>query len=91
MFKSLSIILFSVVLIGFSACSGMVQTNPIPNPTKYALPKNPEVELVSVVATKDIKDFDDYARKFFKVHLVDLRKSIWSIGLERGHYDQNIH
>lgn len=91
MLKSLNIVLYLFVLIGFSACSGMVQTNPIPNPTKYALPKNPEIELVSAVSAKDIKDFDNYAREFFKVHLVDLRKSIWSIGLERGHYDQNNH
>lgn len=68
----------------------MVQTNPIPDPKKYSLPNISEMELSLLkVDEKYIKDYDDYAREFFKVHLVDVRKSIWSIGLERGHYDQD--
>ena len=73
----------------FGACSGKVQTNPIPNPTKYSFPKNTTPKLTTIVPQEDIKDYDNYAREFFNLRIVDYKKSIWSIGLERGHYDQN--
>lgn len=87
--KCLNFVLFIAFVMIFEACSGMVQTNPVPNPTKYALPKLSDEDLNTVVAQQDIKEFDDYAREFFQVNIVDYQKSIWSIGLSRGHYDQS--
>lgn len=87
--KLFNLALTIVFVIGFISCSGMVQTNPVPNPTKYVLPKISNADLNTTVAEKDINDFDAYAKEFFQVNVIDYKKTIWSIGLSRGHYDQN--
>ena len=75
-----------IALIGYTGCSGKVQTNPEPNPTKYTLP-NKEYDLTSQVDKAIIEDYTAYAEEFFKKHKVEYNKSIWTIGIERGHYE----
>ena len=76
-----------ICILTFAACSGKVQTNPIPNPKKYRLPHSVEI-LTTEVKAKYIEDYDEYARNFFNARVVQLKKSIWSIGLERGHFNE---
>ncbi|OEZ15048.1 hypothetical protein [Campylobacter jejuni] len=79
--------LFLLIAV-FLGCSGKVQTNPIPEPKKYSLPKiGWEDRLITEVPKKYIEDYDNYAKNFFKADPKEYKRSIWSIGLERGHYD----
>ncbi|TEY00715.1 hypothetical protein [Campylobacter sp. US33a] len=84
--KKILIGVFSLIFL--SACSGKVQTNPIPDPKKYSFPKQSiDYKPTTDVPQKYIVDYDDYVKKFFKSDAKNAIKSIWSIGLERGHYE----
>lgn len=49
----------------FSACSGKVQTNKIPNDSKYVLPKLTKKEKIEYVQTQELQDFSIFLEKFF--------------------------
>lgn len=72
-----------------TSCSGKVQTNPIPESKKYTLPsyKASEQRLIEEVPVVYIQDYDRYAKEFFKADKNKYEKNIFSIGLERGHYE----
>ena len=82
----LKYILICILACLFCACSGKVQTNPEPNTNKYNLP-NSEIRLTSKVSQEILEDYEQFIQEFFKIDRADFKKSIWTIGIERGHYE----
>lgn len=83
------LLILSLLALLFSACSGKVQTNPLPQEKKFHLPTNSSNSKVNVVSEKDKDDFDTFASEFFNKDKQDeLNKSIYYIGIQRGHFQQ---
>lgn len=85
--NDMRIFILSFVLIFFINCSGKVQTNPITKDKKYFLPKQ-STELKHEVSNKIIADYDNYAKEFFRLEVGDYVRTIWQIGLDRGHFNE---
>lgn len=68
------------------ACSGKVQTNKIPQDTKYHLPNKIESKELSP-NKESLNDFKKTLEEFFKIENTDEgRGNIYKTGLERGHF-----
>lgn len=86
--KKISLVL--VLTFIFIGCSGKVQTNKIPDDKRYSLPKNykqlnDREQLLEIEKVK----YDEYARNFFKVQKnEEIERSIYYIGISRGHFDE---
>ena len=95
------VFLCSFVLFG---CSGKVQTNALPNQTKYHLPSNSNsTSHNNQILQCASEDYENYAREFFgKDRIVKQvpkpvkvrtqkeleSRTIWRIGREKGYFDE---
>ncbi|RAX56491.1 hypothetical protein CCZ01_09355 [Helicobacter monodelphidis] len=71
-----------------SACSSKTQTNPLPNEKKYFVPKNMQMILKNEVNLTAIENFDLAAEEILmRRNKGAYEKTIWQIGLDRGHYE----
>ncbi len=81
-----NIAIFAVLATFLSGCSGKVQINEIPKERTFIM-GNHKSELNNSVPNELVADFDDYAKHFFKATPQEYKKSIYQIGIDRGHYD----
>lgn len=69
----------------FLACSGKVQTNKIPQTTKYHLP-NTTTPLKQGINETTKNDFEETLKEFFKIKENESNVNIYKVGIERGHF-----
>ncbi|MBX7491240.1 hypothetical protein [Helicobacter turcicus] len=86
-FKTLlKLSLIITLSLTFSACSSKVQTNKIPQSTKYHLP-NTSITLKSSVDENTKRDFENTLNAFFKTNEKgELESNIYKVGIQRGHF-----
>lgn len=73
------------ILILFSACSGKVQTNKLPQTAKYHLP-NATTPLKQGIDEATRMSFENALKDFFKIKENDDSVNIYKVGIERGHF-----
>lgn len=82
--------LFCCFLVVFivCACTGKVQTNPLPQSSRWVVPPNYTMNLKREVDLEQIESFDIAAESILMrtSRSID-NKSIWQIGIDRGHYE----
>lgn len=70
-------------------CSGKVQTNKIPNETKYFLPKEVEVKQVGL-DSKELQTYSFALDEFFKREIQsdddEKKQDIYQKGIQRGYF-----
>lgn len=69
----------------FSACSGKVQTNKLPQTAKYHLP-NATAPLKQDIDEATRISFENALKDFFKIKENDNSVNIYKVGIERGHF-----
>jgi hypothetical protein len=75
----------TILLFGFTGCSGKKQVNPLPDGNKKNIPER-ELILTNGINKAYIEDFDNYAStKLKREKGIETIKNTWDIGLERGH------
>ncbi|SQC36418.1 Uncharacterised protein [Helicobacter fennelliae] len=73
----------------FIACSGKVQTNKIPNETKYYLPKGVKTSDKVALDSKELQSYSLALEKFFKRNVKadeEKKQDIYQTGIERGYF-----
>ncbi|GAD17834.1 hypothetical protein [Helicobacter fennelliae] len=73
----------------FIACSGKVQTNKIPNETKYYLPKGAKTSDKVALDSKELQSYSLTLEEFFKRNVKadeEKKQDIYQTGIKRGYF-----
>lgn len=62
--KTIKILCLATASFAFLACSGKVQTNPLPESKQFVLPKS-KIVLTTELPKQRVQDFDNYLADFF--------------------------
>lgn len=87
--KTLLVGMSICIIYSFNACSGKVQTNKIPNNTKYHIPKNQKKEQANTLDSKELQSYSIALEEFFKRKTQDdeeKKQDIYQIGIEKGYF-----
>lgn len=87
-FIPICFIMFFITFFMFG-CSGKVQTNKIPNETKYFLPKEVQVKEVGL-DSKELQTYSLALDEFFKREIYndddEKKQDIYQKGIQRGYF-----